>query len=262
MRRYRDIGFIRDMEKLQKIIKAYRFVAVAVSGGTDSAIILREAAAALGPNHVLAITVQPGCMPRRRLFVARRVAELSGVEHIVLPVDTLTDSELQQNGSFRCVQCRRWILKAILDEAWARGCDTVLDGRHKGDAQAPAFAVADALSLVSPYCACDMGEAQLNMIRGDAPALLREDSCLYSRIPFGTPISDETIAHIDMAEETLRTAGYAYTQLHVRDGGVLLVAPRSCLKKLRDSKTEITAILEQSGISENALIMAAEDFFA
>lgn len=249
------------MEKLRAKMKAFKTVAVAVSGGPDSAMILREAALDLGTHNVLAITVQPGCMPRRRLFVARRVAELAGVEHIILPVDTLTESELKQNSPARCTQCRRWMLKAILDEAWARGYDTVLDGRHKGDAQAPAFAVADALALFSPYCACDLGEAQLKMLRGDLPELLPEDACLYSRIEHGMPISEDMILRIDMAEDALRTAGYNYAQLHVRDGRLLLVAPNHGMQKLHDDKIAVASILEQAGITQPALVAAAEDFF-
>ena len=46
------------MEKLSNYLKQYDKLAVALSGGVDSACLLREAVSAIGPSNVLAITAE------------------------------------------------------------------------------------------------------------------------------------------------------------------------------------------------------------
>lgn len=257
------------MEKLQSSIKQFDRVAIALSGGADSAIIAREAAAAIGTGRVLAITAQTGCLPGRRLFLARRIAELTGIEHKVLAVESLRGEELRENGPSRCAQCRQRLLQAILDEAWLHGCDAVLDGRHLGDAKRDTFRVAEELTLFSPYCDCGMGEGHLNMLRGDVAPALPEDACLYSRFPMGEPIREDLAYGIDLAETALRAAGFAAVQLHVAKGGkirsgdaLLAVAPRSGMEKLLQSWEAVQQTIEtHTGKLLSLSPIAAEDFF-
>lgn len=258
------------MEKLRISIKQFGRVAVALSGGADSAMIAREAAGAIGTQRVLAITAQTGCLPARKLFLARRIAQLSGIEHKVLAVESLTNEELQQNGPARCAQCRRRALQAILDEAWLYGCDAVLDGRHLGDIDRPAYRIAEELTFFSPYCDCEMGEAQLTMLRGDVAEELPEDSCLYSRFPAGMPIRVDLVHSIDLAEAALRAAGYAAVQLHVaaqdplRQGVTIrVVAPRGSMEKLLQNWEAANEMIEtHTGTLLDISPVMAEEFFS
>lgn len=249
------------MKKLQTVIRKYDRVAVAVSGGPDSAIILREAAAALGANRVLAVTAETGCMPRRRLFVAKRVAELAGVEHIVGSIESLSEEELRHNGPERCAQCRSRVLRYALDEAWVHGCDAVLDGRHAGQ-DGPAAEAARELPLVSPLLQCKMGEAQLKLLRGDLPPTLPQDKCLYSRVPAGRPIPTELVSRIDSAEEALRSAGYACVQLHYSEEyGFQLVSHDKDFDRIQSGYDAIAPLLQEYGIVESVIPTRASAFF-
>lgn len=192
--------------ELNEYFKQFDRLAVAVSGGADSACLLREVTAALGASRVLAISVKSVCMPARSLQTARRVAELCGVEHVVLMVETLEQDEL--NAILRCAACRKRMLQAVMEEAWVRGCEHVVDGVHLDDVAsgAPEYEMPSLLGIISPFCACGMAAAQVAALRGrQAPILNR--ACLMTRIAPDVPVTYGLLERLDELEQGLDALG-------------------------------------------------------
>ncbi len=205
------------MEKLHTYLKRFDRLAVAVSGGADSACLLREAAATLGTSRVLAVTVQTECLPQRRLRMAKRIAALADVEHVVIPLTTLEDEQIRINSLLRRYFCRRKVLQAVLDEAWMRGCEHVADGTHTDDMadDPPESAVAGELGVYSPFVACGMGRWQVAALRGGmAEDAAQIDGCLADRLPAGTPLTLDAFERIDEAEEALLAMGFVTARVY------------------------------------------------
>ena len=195
--------------KLQHYLKQFDRLAIALSGGADSACLLREAVAALGANRVLAVIVQTECTPQRRLRMAARIAALADVEHVVLQAEVLHDKSILENGPQRPYFYQRTMLHAALDEAWVRGCEHVADGMHMEETVRQEYQAAAELGVLSPFIACNMGAFQVAALRrGMAEDAVQTGGCLADRIPAGMPLSLELMLRIDEAEEALLQQGF------------------------------------------------------
>lgn len=198
------------MEKLSNYLKQYDKLAVALSGGVDSACLLREAVSAIGPSNVLAITAETDFTPRRELALAKRIAELADTEHRIIPVDVLAVPQVAENGPERCYYCKRAIFSAIQQEAWLNGCAAVADGSNADDLgdYRPGMRALEELGIVSPFLACGMGKKEIYELSGGLPTeKLPAYACLATRIPTDTPITLTALGQIEDAEDALHAMG-------------------------------------------------------
>jgi len=203
--------------KLQHYLKQFDRLAVALSGGADSACLLREAVAALGQERVLAITVQTELLPTKRMRMAKRIAELAGVEHIILQAEALEEAGIRDNGPMRDYYGHRLVMQAVLDEAWVWGCEHVADGLHLDDAERPAAQAGKELRIRSPFAECSMGCFQVAALRkGMGEDAAQGEGSLASRLPQGMPLTLEMLSRIDEAEEELFRLGLVTARVVVQ----------------------------------------------
>ena len=180
-------GKVEHMNIIQTYFQQFDRIAIALSGGMNSAYLLREAVATLGANHVLALTVNGTCMTRTQLELVKKIAALAGVEHIVITQETLDYEELQENNQHRCTVCKNRILQAIQEEAWVRGCVQVATGET-------CVAATEREGVCSPYIELNMDEAAYRELRGgeDIPHI----GCALENIPHGMPITYELLEQL------------------------------------------------------------------
>ena len=118
--------------RLRAILEDLGSVAVAYSGGTDSAFVLAVARDTLG-ERALALTADSPSVPRAELEDARAVAADLGVEHIILPTTELDDPAYQANTPDRCYFCKSNYLDELLAYAQAHGYAALVDGANADD---------------------------------------------------------------------------------------------------------------------------------
>ena len=85
---------------LDALLKSYEPVAVALSGGTDSSVLL-----AFARRHgirAIGISVDTGLTPPGELAAARELSERLGVQQIVIPLDMLELPAVRENRPDRC----------------------------------------------------------------------------------------------------------------------------------------------------------------
>ncbi|WP_214019505.1 asparagine synthase-related protein [Methanoculleus sp.] len=189
---------------LDALLKSYEPIAVALSGGTDSSVLLADAR-----RHrvrAIGISVDTGLNPPGELAAARELSERLGVPHVVIPLDMLDIPAVRENRPDRCYVCKRAMMEAVVAEAERRGCRTVVDGTHAGDRPTtrPGMRALSELGIRSPFAECGMGKEDIEALAEELGVPVRPPSaCLATRIPTGEPVTRECLALVAAAEALL-----------------------------------------------------------
>ena len=189
---------------LALLLKSCEPIAIALSGGTDSSVLL--AYARRHGIRTIAISVDTGLAPPGELAAARELSERLGVPHIVIPLDALEIPAVRENRPDRCYACKRAMMEAVAREAERCGCRTVVDGTHADDRPAarPGMRALTELGIRSPFAECGMGKADIEALAADLGVPVRPPSaCLATRIPTGDAVTRECLALVAAAEALL-----------------------------------------------------------
>ena len=210
---------------LREFFAANPSVALAFSGGTDSAYLLWaavQAGAAVQPYFV-----RSAFQPRFELEDARRLCAQLGLSLRVLDCDVLAQPEIAANPPDRCYYCKRALFTRLLDAAREEGYPLVMDGTNASDVEddRPGMRALRELGVRSPLREaglrkCDVRRlsAQAGLFTADKPSY----ACLATRIPSGTAIDKAMLETVERAEGLLTGLGYRNFRVRLRPWGALL----------------------------------------
>lgn len=205
-------------EALEGILRRHGLLAVAFSGGVDSAFLLDAAVGVLGAENVAAITVRGVNFPGWESAEAVDFAARLGVRHVVIEWDALSLPEFVQNGKRRCYYCKKAVFGAALDAAKGLGISVLADGANEDDRgdYRPGGEAAEELGVVSPLRECGMGKADIrallkarNLPQWEKPSF----ACLASRVPYGDAITAGALRQIEEAETFLHGLGFVVVRV-------------------------------------------------
>jgi len=241
-------------DRLAALIAGCGRVVVAFSGGVDSSLLLKVALDTLGPERVLAVIAQSESYPARELAEALLLAGDLGTTPRVIASAEFSDPRYRANPANRCYYCKSELFGRLAAIAREEGYAAVLEGNNADDAgdYRPGRQAAQELGVRSPLLEVGLGKAEvralaraLGLPNWDKPAA----ACLASRIPYGTPLTPETLSRVDAAEQALLDLGFR--QVRVRHHGDLArieVAPAEVDRLLAaDVRREVTARLRRLG---------------
>ena len=81
------------LSSLKNIIKTYKKVVIAFSGGVDSTFLLKICVDVLGSENVIAITAISDSYTKDELKYTKSISEKLEVEHILLKTDEMSDND-------------------------------------------------------------------------------------------------------------------------------------------------------------------------
>lgn len=192
-------------ECLRAYLLAHAPLVVALSGGTDSAVLL--AAAVRAGAKVAAVTVETGLAPPEEAARAGEVAAALGVSHTLLHVDMLAAGAVRFNAPDRCYVCKRLMMEGVAGWARAHGYASVADGTHADDDPGgrPGVRALRELGVVSPFAACGMGKEEIvALARAWGVPVRPSSSCLATRLPEGAEVTPAALRQVAAAEAVLR----------------------------------------------------------
>jgi len=208
------------MNDLKNILGSYKKLCVAYSGGTDSDFLLNVAKQVLNDN-VLAIIGDGRMVARKDISDAMRLATKAGVKYEVVKADALAVEEFRMNRHDRCYYCKKNIMGEVLSKARQLGFEIVADGKNADDAKVyrPGAKAAEELGLVSPLYMAGLSKEeirrfgrQMGLETWNKPS----NSCLATRFPYDTELSEELLSKVENAEKLISDCGFvgARVRLH------------------------------------------------
>lgn len=206
------------LEKLKAILGEMSSAIVAYSGGTDSAFLAATANGVLGKKALVVTAESPSLAPSE-LRDAVSLAKRLGLNHRVIETAEVQRDDYKANDANRCYFCKDELYTKLGEMAKAEGCTWIVNGANvddQGDYR-PGMSAAKDYGVRSPLMEAGLTKAEIRELSKaaglptwDKPA----QACLSSRIPYGTPVSVESLTQIAKAEEFLRSLGF--NQLRVR----------------------------------------------
>ena len=122
------------LDNLEKILKSYKRITVALSGGVDSAFLLAFASKALGTQNVRAITACGPHLAEDEVEYAKTLCASLGIEHDVIDMDHIMPI-LAPNPADRCYHCKKAMFSTLKEFAAKAAADdfVLADGTNLDD---------------------------------------------------------------------------------------------------------------------------------
>ena len=231
--------------KLEEFFAEYPKIAVAFSGGVDSAYLLY--AAAKSGVLVKAYYVNSQFQPAFELADAKALAQSLGVDMEVIPVDILSCPEVAANPSNRCYHCKKALFTAIAAAAARDGFSCLADGTNASDdaGDRPGMRALRELSVRSPLRECGLTKDEIRA-RSEAAGLFTWNkpayACLATRVPAGEVITEEKLEKTERAETFLHSLGFRDFRVRMSGGNAVL--------QLRETDLPLVAAHRQSILRE------------
>ncbi len=233
---------------LQHFFTRHSKVALAFSGGVDSAYLL-YAAKACGAQ-VQAYFVKTPFQPDFEYEDALRLARELERDMKVLELDVLRDPVIAANPPDRCYHCKKAIFTAISHRAEQDGYPVVIDGTNASDdaSDRPGMAALAELGVLSPLRLCGMTKDRIRKLSKDAGLFTHDKpayACLATRIPAGTPITREALDKTQQGEEFLKALGFRDFRIRILGNAAKIQVRQEQLPLVLERRQEILAELKK-----------------
>ncbi len=224
-----DLSDKRD--RLLAVLASLGRVAVAFSGGVDSAVVAKAAAIALGVDAV-AVTADSPSVPRAELDDAVALAASIGIRHLVVRTAEFDNPAYASNDGARCYFCKSELYNRIESLLPELGIDTICSGANLDDAgdYRPGLMAAAEHHVRHPlqkagFTKADVRELakQWRLPVWDKPA----SPCLSSRLAPGLAVTPERTLRIERAEMFLRELGMRVCRVRYHEGDLARIEVES-----------------------------------
>jgi uncharacterized protein len=199
--------------RLTSALRSFGHLAVALSGGVDSGLLLAEAHAALG-DRLIAVTARSPIHPEQEIADAAALAASLGVPHFIVESGEIHLDDFLANTPERCYICKKNVFGQLLEVIGDKGFRFLAHGANADDLAdyRPGLRAARELGVIAPLMDAGFTKADVRLAarqRGlpvwDKPAM----ACIATRIPYGTAIRPADVEQVRDAERVLTEAGLA-----------------------------------------------------
>jgi len=180
---------------------------------------------ALGKGLTALTMVGPHTVPGET-WSAWVLARKYGVRHLLLEFDPLSLPDFRENTRRRCYACKQALLARAVRVAAALQVEAIWDGTNLDDLRdfRPGLQAAREEGVVSPLLEAGLGKEDIRQLSRQLglPGDKTPQSCLATRFPYNTTLSQEALARVGRGEAWLRGRGFTHVRLRVRGEEVRL----------------------------------------
>lgn len=195
-------------ESLVSRIASLRSVAVAFSGGVDSAVVAMAAYLALGNRAVAVTAVSPSLAASERK-TARSEAATIGIRHVEVTTAEFERAEYRRNAGDRCFFCKDTLYSLTTARLQELGVSCIINGANTDDLgdYRPGMQAARDHHVSSPLIEEGIDKQTVrhlarfwNLNVAEKPAA----PCLSSRIAYGVEVTEERVLRVELAEAFIK----------------------------------------------------------
>lgn len=232
---------------LKEFFEQHRSVALAFSGGVDSAYLLYAAVTA--GCDVGAYYVHAEFQPAFERADAHALAARLGVDLREIKLSVLSDEAVVRNDENRCYYCKKRIFTAIAQAAKRDGYVLLLDGTNASDDadDRPGMRALAELSVRSPLRECGLTKAEIRRLSREADLPTWDKpayACLATRIETGTAITRADLERTEQAENAMMSMGFTDFRVRTVGGAAKIQVTEAQLPRLIERRQEILSTLK------------------
>jgi len=227
-------------------------VAIAYSGGFDSAFML-AAASEFIPNDHIAVFVDTPMISDRQRKNARIIAERLSSPLIIVELEWEDIPGVMNNDGKRCYYCKSAIYGIVRSVASDMDCDVCICGDNLDDLSSdrPGRRAVEEFGISKPLEDLKISRKEIvdKVDSMDLGCKIIKDTCLSTRIPFGTPINEDSMRSIESYEQAVRDicevqqVRFRYSNGHAR----IQTAPKE-ICRLIENEIELREYFQNLGI--------------
>lgn len=197
-------------------------VLVALSGGVDSALVAYAAQKALGKQAV-AVTADYKTLSHEELETAKNVCQEIGIRHVVIEYNELDNQDFVKNDQNRCYHCRTELAEHLLALSKKEKINLIVDGTNLDDLAEyrPGLVALKKNGVRNPLVESGFTKSDVRGVAKEIGLSIHDkpsNSCLASRIPWGSTVTSEKLVRIEKSEIMIKQL-FGVKQVRVRDFG-------------------------------------------
>ena len=213
---------MEKQKELEKYLKTLKKVAIAYSGGIDSSYLLFTANKVLTKNQVLAVIANGIMVPRKDYEEAIAFLKENHFQYIEVPYKPLEITEFKENHKDRCYHCKKELMTILKKTANENGYEYLLDGKNADDLTVyrPGNRATEEVGIISPLAKFKISKEEIRQYSKNLGISFwnkPSNSCLATRFPYNTNLTEEGLKKVEQSEEMIKDLGIQKVRVRVHD---------------------------------------------